>query len=119
MSSLFVHNPASLAWQEIVSLTDRPSSVLREQWGVESSGSGSPVERHLHGHGKTLTLTLEAERNEITGYIKEFARVRRFRIGSDESSQPLLTEQGGDTKTVAAILEDLVSWLKGRVDNRT
>jgi hypothetical protein len=113
VNSLFIHNDISLAWQAVVTLTDRPSDILREHWGVENRGSGSPVERHLHGYGKTVTLRLEEGSNEITGYIKELARVRRFRISRDKSGLSMLTEQGGPAKTVDETLDDLVNWLKG------
>jgi hypothetical protein len=112
MSDLFIHNVRSLAWEALYNLTDRPQDILMAEWGVHNGGSGSSRERHLHGYGKTLTLTLETERNEISAKIKEFGRVRRFEIGSDQDGRPLLKEQGGEARSVHHVLDDLVEWLK-------
>ena len=110
----YSHTIVSLAWKAVTDLTDRPRDILRKEWGVDNWGSGSPVERHLHGYLRTLTLVLEEGQSEITAYVEERARVRRFRISSDESGMPMLTEQSSGAKSVREVLDDLVSWLKGK-----
>jgi hypothetical protein len=119
MSTFSVDTPSSLAWREICELTGRPSEVLQNEWGVDNRSlagpvPGSPDERFLFAHGKMLILTREKTGGEVTAYVKDLARVRRFRITIGDSGRPLLTGRDGKAKTISETLDELVGWLRGR-----
>ena len=117
MSSFAIDTPSSLAWKEICELTQRSSDVLLSEWGVDNralSGPspGSPDERHLFAQGRMLMLTREKNGYEITAYVKDLARVRRFKITMSASGQPQLNERRGEPRSVREMLDELVAWLK-------